>query len=94
MPPARSVTADNGSMVTTMVNAVAWISEPLHAILLILLLATSLYHSSLGVQVVVEDYVHHGPTKVISLVLVNFIHVALAVAGIYSIVRLSVGGQG
>lgn len=70
-----------------------WVAAPLHAILLILLLVTLLYHSSLGVQAVVEDYVHHGPTKVISLVLVNFVHIVLAVAGIYSVVALSLGGQ-
>ena len=72
---------------------VAWIGEPLHAILLILALATLLYHSNLGVAVVVEDYVHHVPTRVTSLVLVNFMHIALAVAGIYSIVTLAVGGR-
>lgn len=71
----------------------AWVGEPLHAILLILLLVTLLYHSALGVQVVIEDYVHHAPARVIVLVLVQFIHIALAVAGIYSVVTLSVGGQ-
>jgi succinate dehydrogenase / fumarate reductase membrane anchor subunit len=71
----------------------AWVAEPLHAILLILLLLTLLYHSALGVQVVVEDYVHHGPSKVVSLVLVKFVHATLAVAGLYAIVTLSVGGQ-
>jgi succinate dehydrogenase / fumarate reductase membrane anchor subunit len=72
--------------------AVAWVSEPLHAILLILLLATLLYHSSLGLRVIVEDYVHHGPAKVITIVLMDFIHVALGSAAIYSIVMLSFGG--
>lgn len=71
----------------------AWMGEPLNAILLILLVSTLLYHSSLGVQVVIEDYVHHGPAKVVALVLVRFVHVALAVAGIYSVVTVSVGGQ-
>lgn len=72
----------------------AWVGDPLHAILLILLLATLLYHSSLGITVVVEDYVHHGAAKVITLVLVKFAHVALAVAGIYAVVTLSLGAQG
>jgi len=71
----------------------AWVGDPLHAILLILLLVTLLYHSSLGVGVVIEDYVHGG-ARVVALVLAKYLHIALAVAGIYSVVSLSVGGQG
>lgn len=71
----------------------AWVGEPLHAILLILLLVALLYHSSLGLQVVVEDYVHHPGARVVTLVLIKFVHLALAVAGIYSVVTLSLGGQ-
>lgn len=71
----------------------AWVGDPLHAILLILLLLTLVYHSALGVQVVIEDYVSHGTARVAALVLVRFLHVALAVAGAYSVVTLSVGGQ-
>ncbi len=71
----------------------AWAGEPMHAVLLILLLVALLYHSSLGVQVVIEDYVHHGPLKVGALVIVRLVHMALAVAGIYAVVAVSVGGQ-
>jgi succinate dehydrogenase / fumarate reductase, membrane anchor subunit len=71
----------------------AWAGEPLNAILLVLLLVTVLYHSSLGVQVVIEDYVHHGPAKVGALVIARFAHMALGVAGVYSVITLSVGGQ-
>jgi succinate dehydrogenase / fumarate reductase membrane anchor subunit len=71
----------------------SWAGAPLHAILLILFLASLLYHSSLGLQVVIEDYVH-GPAKVASLVIVQLLHLALAVAAIYAVVTLSVGGQG
>jgi len=71
----------------------AWVGEPMHAILMILFLATLLFHSNLGVQMVVEDYIHHGPTRIISLVIVKFLHAALAVAGIYAVCSLSFGGQ-
>ncbi len=70
----------------------AWASSPLHAILLILMLISLLYHSSLGVQVIIEDYVS-GPAKVTALVLVQFAHLVMAVSGIYAIVTLSAGGQ-
>ncbi len=68
----------------------AWIVEPLTGILLILLLLSLLYHSSLGLQVVVEDYVR-GWLSVATLIALRFIHIVLAVAGIYSVVRISVG---
>ena len=67
-----------------------WIAAPLNAIMLILLLIAGLYHSMLGLQVVVEDYVH-GALKVITLVALQLVHVALAVAGIYSVIIISVG---
>jgi succinate dehydrogenase / fumarate reductase membrane anchor subunit len=71
----------------------AWVAEPLNAILLMLFLVTLLYHSSLGVQVVIEDYVHQPGAKLVALVLVRFAHVAMAAAGLYSVVTMSVGGQ-
>jgi succinate dehydrogenase / fumarate reductase membrane anchor subunit len=71
----------------------AWVGEPLHAILLILLLLALLFHSNLGVQVVVEDYVHHSAAKLLALVAIRFAHVAMAIAGLYAVVTLSVGGQ-
>ncbi len=63
----------------------AWVAEPLNAILLILLLITLVYHSMLGLQVIIEDYVH-GALGMAMLIAVRFIHVILAVAGIYSVV--------
>lgn len=68
----------------------AWIAEPLTGVLLILTVLTALYHSYLGVQAVVEDYVS-GKAKVIVLILSSFAHVFLGVAGLYSILRIAFG---
>lgn len=68
----------------------AWVAEPVHAILLILLVLTTVQHSNLGLQVVVEDYVH-GATGVAVLIAVKFAHVVLAVAGVYAVIVISVG---
>jgi succinate dehydrogenase / fumarate reductase membrane anchor subunit len=73
-------------------NVFGWIGNPLNAILLILLSLAALYHSDLGLQVVVEDYVH-GATKVITLVILKLIHVALAVAAVYAILIISLGSM-
>jgi succinate dehydrogenase / fumarate reductase membrane anchor subunit len=69
---------------------VAWLAQPLNSILLILLLLVLLHHSQLGLQVVVEDYVHSG-MKIVILTLARFAHIAAAVAAVYSIIILSVG---
>ena len=43
--------ADHGAVV-------AWLRNPITAILMLLLVATTFYHAALGLQVVIEDYVH------------------------------------
>ena len=68
----------------------AWVAEPLNAILLILLVVTLVYHSLLGLQVIIEDYVH-GALGTLSLIAAKFVHVILSVAGLYSIVVTSLG---
>ena len=71
--------------------AVAFISQPFNAVLLLLLSATMAYHSYLGVQVVIEDYVHSHGLKVAALVLSRFAHIFLAVAALFAILKLGIG---
>jgi len=63
----------------------AWVAVPLHAILLALLVVALVYHSSLGTQVVVEDYVPSPALRVAVMALLRLLHVALAVAGIFAV---------
>jgi succinate dehydrogenase / fumarate reductase membrane anchor subunit len=72
-------------------DAVAFIGKPVNAVLLLLLSITMAYHSYLGVQVVIEDYVHGHGLKIASLVLSRFAHVFLAVAAVYAILKLGIG---
>jgi len=71
----------------------AWIGQPLNSILLVLLVVSLIYHSNLGLQVVIEDYVH-GAAKLVVLVAVQLVNVLLAVAGIYAVIVVSVGAAG
>ena len=68
----------------------AWLGQPVNAVLMILVLMVVLHHSQLGIQVVIEDYVHSGGLKVSMLLGSKFVHVAAGVAGIYSIIILSI----
>jgi len=66
-----------------------WLSQPWTALLALLLVVTLAWHSKLGVQVVIEDYVHAKGAKTTMLLLSTFIHFAAAVAGIFAILRLA-----
>ncbi len=65
----------------------AWLETPHVAILLILLVVATFYHSQLGLQVIVEDYVH-GWLKVVTLILINFLCIALAVIGVVALLKI------
>jgi succinate dehydrogenase / fumarate reductase membrane anchor subunit len=72
-------------------SVIGFIGRPLNAVLLALLVGTAVYHSQLGVQVVVEDYVTNHATKIVSMLLLNFLHVVLAALGIFAILRIAFG---
>jgi succinate dehydrogenase / fumarate reductase, membrane anchor subunit len=69
----------------------AWLGAPLNAVLMILLLLVLAWHSKLGVQVVIEDYVHGKSLKVASLMLSACAHFAVAAAGVFSVLRIAFG---
>ena len=72
-------------------DALAFIGEPMNGVLLLLLVVTVAYHSYLGVQVVIEDYVHGHGLKLFSLIVVRFVHILLAAAGVYGILKIGLG---
>ena len=69
----------------------AWIASPVNAVLLSLFVGTAVYHSQLGVQVVVEDYVEHHGAKIVTMILLNFVHVVLGALGIFSVLKIAFG---
>jgi succinate dehydrogenase / fumarate reductase membrane anchor subunit len=69
----------------------AWMSRPVNASLLALTIITVAYHSALGVQVVLEDYVSHKAGKVVTLIANQFLHFALGAIGVFSILRVAFG---
>jgi len=67
-----------------------WLGQPWVAVFTILLAITLAWHSWLGVQVVIEDYVHGKGTKTGLLLLSTFVHFAAAVAAVFAVVILAV----
>ena len=69
-------------------EVVAEIGRPINGILLLLLTVTLGYHSHLGIQVVIEDYVHAPGVKVLALIFSRFAHVLLVTAAVFAILKI------
>jgi succinate dehydrogenase / fumarate reductase membrane anchor subunit len=69
-------------------TVVDFVAQPLNGVLLALLCVTVAYHSYLGVQVVIEDYVHAAGFKIFALVASRFAHVFVAVLSVYAVLRI------
>ncbi|ALC13008.1 succinate dehydrogenase, hydrophobic membrane anchor protein [Sphingopyxis sp. 113P3] len=66
-----------------------WASNPTVALGLILLIISVFWHFRLGLQVMIEDYVHGEATRLLALVILNFYAIGGAAFGIFAIVRIA-----
>ena len=66
-----------------------WLGQPWVAVFATLLVLATAWHSKLGVQVVVEDYVSAKGTKTTLLLISLFVHIAAAAAGVFAILRMA-----
>jgi len=67
------------------------LGSPIVAILMVLFIVTTAYHMWLGMQVVIEDYVHQELWKLVLLMSNTFFSFAVAFASIYAVFKLSFG---
>ena len=72
-------------------EARAWLASPVSASLMLLLIGSAFYHAKLGLQVVIEDYVHHEGAKIASLTAVTLGCIALGVACAVAVLKISLG---
>ncbi|WCE03543.1 succinate dehydrogenase, hydrophobic membrane anchor protein [Pseudoxanthomonas sp. JBR18] len=67
------------------------IAKPWNATLLVAFLVAMFWHAQLGVQVVLEDYVHAPLTAMVTQLLVRFICILGALASVFAVVRIALG---
>lgn len=70
--------------------AQAWLGSPLGALVMLLTLTAAFYHMRLGLQVVVEDYIHKPATKHVLLIANTLIAAGFWIAALYAVIMIAV----
>jgi len=74
---------------TNEVAALRFLAHPWNAILMAAFVITMLYHMSLGLQVIIDDYVHTTGMKILFLLLVRFVTLATMSTCVFSLFRIA-----
>ena len=72
--------------------ATAWMRSPFNAIMMVLLIIATFHHMQLGLQVVIEDYIHNEGIKVLLMMGQKLITFALAIAAGFAVLKIAFGG--
>jgi len=73
-------------------SARGWMAAPVPATAMALLIVSTFWHARLGLQVLIEDYVHEAGSKFAAMALLNLAGFGGAGFGLFCIVRIALGG--
>lgn len=79
-------------MQASYMTIVGWFHQPWALLLAVLLVGTVFYHGYLGLKVVIEDYVHHKGALFVSLAMLRFVSIVLALLGIIAAAEVAFRG--
>ena len=68
----------------------SYLGNPMVAIPMLLLVLSGTWHMRIGMKVILEDYIHNEGPKVVSLALNNFFSAAIAIAGVYAVLKIGI----
>ena len=69
-------------------QSIEWLQNPFNATGLILLFGILYFHAASGLQVVIEDYVHHEGLKIVSLILIKLVAFVLGFLSILCVLKI------
>jgi len=81
-----SIVQMTGSDYEVVIN---WMNSPIVAVLMLLFVVTGIYHLKLGLQVIIEDYIHDEGSKIFFQILVTFGCVAVGTTAVFSILKIA-----